>query len=99
MSNLADAVVRFLCTIQFSGEDLPFDEDWVVKYLEETIYEIENDYSDQKRQALKDAAARSLKSLLREPDEYGYTPRKLLKPDHRAFLETFAAGQFSGRPV
>lgn len=48
--------------------------------------------SPTERQALADAAAARLKELLREPDQYGYTPRALLTPAHREFLESLADG-------
>lgn len=44
------------------------------------------------RQALAEAATARLKELLREPDEYGYTPRALVTPMHREFLEGLADG-------
>jgi len=48
--------------------------------------------SPDERQALAEAASARLASLLREPDEYGYTPRALVTPDQRAFLESLADG-------
>lgn len=44
------------------------------------------------RHALAEAAAVRLKVLLREPDEYGYTPRALVTPLHRELLESLADG-------
>ncbi len=44
------------------------------------------------RQALAEAAVARLAELLREPDEYGYTPRALVKPAHREFLQSLADG-------
>jgi hypothetical protein len=44
------------------------------------------------RQALAEAATARLKKLLREPDEYGYTPRGLVTPILREFLESLADG-------
>ena len=61
--------------------------------------EIENDLwwelakaTPVERQALAKAAAERLAELLREPDEYGYTPRGLVTQDHREFLESLADG-------
>ena len=48
--------------------------------------------SPAERQALAEAAAARLKELLREPDEYGYTPAPLVTPMHRQFLESLADG-------
>src|SRR5436305_3982344 len=44
--------------------------------------------SPAERQALAEAAAARLRELLREPDEYGYTPRALVTPVQREFLES-----------
>jgi hypothetical protein len=33
-----------------------------------------------------------LKELLREPDEYGYSPRKLLTPEQKELLESLVDG-------
>jgi hypothetical protein len=48
--------------------------------------------SPAERQALAQAAAARLAELLREPDEYGYTPRPLVTPAHRDFLQSLADG-------
>jgi hypothetical protein len=48
--------------------------------------------SPAERQALAEAAVARLKELLREPDEYGYTPRSLVTPEQREFLESLADG-------
>lgn len=48
--------------------------------------------SPAERQALAEAAAARLAELLREPDEYGYTPRALVTPAHREFLQSLADG-------
>ena len=96
MQKLADWVLHYFWTLNFSGDDIGFDEDWAVKEIESLVYGIENTFTDVEREALKDAAKRSLARWLAEPDEHGYTPRGLLKPQQRDFLETIAAGKFSG---
>ena len=48
--------------------------------------------SPAERQALAGAASARLAELLSEPDEYGYTPRALVSPDQREFLESLADG-------
>ena len=48
--------------------------------------------SPAERQALAEAAAARLRDLLREPDEYGYTPRALVTPRQREFLQSLADG-------
>lgn len=48
--------------------------------------------SPSERQALAEAASTRLSELLREPDEYGYTPRALVTPGQREFLTSLADG-------
>jgi hypothetical protein len=48
--------------------------------------------SPAERQALAEAAATRLRELLREPNEYGYTPRPLVTPLQREFLQSLADG-------
>jgi hypothetical protein len=48
--------------------------------------------SPAERQALAEAAASRLRELLREPDEYGHTPRALVTPMQREFLQSLADG-------
>lgn len=48
--------------------------------------------STAERQALAHAAAARLGQLLREPDEYGYTPRALVTPEQREFLQSLVDG-------
>jgi hypothetical protein len=68
----------------------------MVKLMEELVDNIENRFTQVEKQALMEAARRRLTSWLREPDEYGYTPRSLLTGDQRRFLEGLAAGRFAG---
>jgi hypothetical protein len=48
--------------------------------------------SEAERQALTEAAAARLRDLTREPDQYGYTPRSLVTPVQREFLQGLADG-------
>jgi hypothetical protein len=48
--------------------------------------------SPEERRALSEAAAARLKELLREPDEYGYSPRKLVTPEQKQLLESLVDG-------
>ncbi len=99
MQNLADCVLSYLWTLNFSGDDIGFDEDWAVKEIESLVYKIENSFSDAERQAVQDSAKRSLSRWLAEPDEHGYTPRRLLKSEQRVFLESLASGHFCGPDI
>ncbi|MDC6379856.1 hypothetical protein BW687_006635 [Pseudomonas graminis] len=96
MNNLADLALNYLWTLNFSSDDLGFDEDWVVKEIESISHEMEHNFTDAERQAVKESASRALTRWLRGPDEHGYTPRTLLKPEQRIFLECIASGKFSG---
>jgi hypothetical protein len=48
------------------------------------------------RLAVSEAARRRLSWLLSDPDEYGYSPRKLVTPEHRALLEGLVTGAVFG---
>ena len=48
--------------------------------------------SPEERRALSEVATARLKTLLREPDEYGYSPRKLVTPEQKVLLESLADG-------
>ena len=93
MNNLADAVLDYLWFLNFTEEE-EMDVDLSLKELERVLYEIENEFGEDEKAALKAAATRRLAQWLREPDEYGYTPRALLTPEQRTFLEELAAGEW-----
>jgi hypothetical protein len=95
MNNLADSVLDYLWFVSLSEED-EADPDVTVKLMEELVYSIEHKFTEPEKQALMQAAKRRLISCLREPDEHGYTPRGLLKPAQRKFLEEIAVGRFAG---
>ena len=95
MNNLADTVLDYFWFLNFSEEG-EADLDLTVKLMEDLVYEIENQYTEDEKNALRFAAERRLASWLREPDEHGYTPRKLLKPEQKQFLDAIARGQFHG---
>ena len=97
MDNLAGMILDhlwLLYTVESDeAEDLDFDH--AANLLEVFADDTENRWSEAERQALSDAAKRSLAILLSEPDKYGYTPRKQVTPKLRAFLESLAAGSFN----
>jgi len=95
MNNLADAVLDFFWFLNFSTEE-EADLQLTAEMSAGLANQIETTFSQAEKDALKDAASRRLTSWLREPDQHGYTPRKLLTPDQRSFLEEIAAGHFSG---
>lgn len=95
MNNLADSVLDYFWFLNFSGDDQA-DPDLMVKLMEELVDDIERNFTAAEKQALMEAASRRLASWLREPDEYGYTPRSRLTVAQRKFLEHIAAGRFAG---
>jgi hypothetical protein len=98
MQNLADTVLEYYWFLNFCSED-ELNPDTADKKIEDLVDTIIDKFSDAERTALQDAAKRSLALWLAEPDEYGYTPRKLLTPDKRAFLEDLITGNFNGPPL
>ncbi|WP_123580181.1 hypothetical protein [Abditibacterium utsteinense] len=58
------------------------------------VYQIENDFTDEERQAPSKAAGHRLKFWFRKPSEHGNTPRKLLTKEQKVVLEDIAAGHF-----
>lgn len=97
MSELAEVVLDYYWFVSFC-DDETLDPHTAVKIIEDLSYRMEHDFSGEEKQLLMTAAANRLASWLSEPDEYGYTPRSLLKPEQRQFLEGITAGQFSGQP-
>ncbi len=75
-------------------EEEEANPDLLLKECEGLLYQIENEFGEDEKAELKAAAARRLAQWLREPDEYGYTPRKLLTQEQRKFLEEIAAGEW-----
>jgi predicted HicB family RNase H-like nuclease len=95
MKNLADVVLHYYWFLNFCSDD-ELDPDTAVKEMESLADTIMNSFTVAEREELQAAAKRSLTTWLREPDEHGYTPRKLLTEDQRIFLESIAEGQFTG---
>jgi hypothetical protein len=92
VNNLADAVLDYLWFLNFTEEE-EVDLDLSVKEFDRLLDQIKNEFGEDEKAALKEAATRRLAQWLRDPDEYGYTPRSLLTLDQRYFLEDIAAGE------
>jgi hypothetical protein len=97
MTTLADMVLDYFWFLNFC-DDKQLDPDTAVNLMETVVYQMENELSESDKEALKTAAANRLKWWLREPDEHGYTPRKLLTAEQKKFLVSMALGNFSGSP-
>jgi len=91
VNKLADALLDYLWFLNFTDEG-EANPDLLVKEFEGLLYQIENEFGEDEKAALKAAATRRLAQWLREPDEYGYTPRALLTLEQRKFLEDIASG-------
>ena len=95
MQKLAEIVLDFIELLALTDEE-QLDSDAALKMLEGISGSL-RDASPEERKAVSEAAAARLKSLLREPDEYGYSPRKLVTSEHRQLLESIASGEeFTG---
>jgi hypothetical protein len=92
VNKLADAVLDYLWFLNFTDEE-EANSDLLLKAFEGLLYQIENEFGEDEKAALQAAATRRLAQWLREPDEYGYTPRALLTEEKRKFLDDIAAGE------
>lgn len=90
MKTLAEAVV-FLMELLTTADEPGIDYQACGDITNDMWFDLAK-ASPPERQALADAAAARLRELLREPDEYGYTPRALVTPLQREFLESLADG-------
>ena len=95
LNPLAVTVVDLLFDLSFATEE-HVELDWALRACTDILSQIEYDYADADREAIKAAASAKLADLLREPDEHGYTPRKLVTAEQKQFLEAIAAGQWGG---
>lgn len=95
MDNLADVVLDHLWFLEFSEED-EANADLTLKMLEHLLSEIDAKFTAEETAALRSAATRRLAWYQQEPDEHGFTPRKLLTVKMKEFLERIAAGNFWG---
>lgn len=90
MKTLAEAVV-FLMEQLTIAEEPGIDSQACGDITNDMWFELAKS-SSAERHALAEAAAARLRELLREPDEYGYTPRALVTPMQREFLQSLADG-------
>jgi hypothetical protein len=90
VKTLAEAVVR-LMELFVTGEEPVMDSQWSGDVTNDMWFELAK-ASPAERQAMAEAAEARLRELLREPDEYGYTPRSLVTPDQKEFLQSLADG-------
>ena len=90
MKGLAEIVLDHLCIFMFDEENI--DSNFASRHIE-----IFPDYlthlSEEERKALSTAAEALLNRLMAEPDEYGYSARKLVTEEEKSFLEVLANGE------
>lgn len=90
MKTLAEAVV-FLMELLTTADEPGIDYQACGDITNDMWFQLAK-ASPGERQAMAEAAAARLRELLREPDEYGYTPRGLVTPLQREFLQSLADG-------
>jgi hypothetical protein len=93
---LAEIVVRSIEYFGLVGDE-QLDPDTAVQFLEGITADLD-EATPEEQAAVKQAAKARLDWFLREPDEYGYSPRKTLRPEHRYLLESIATGEIFGWP-
>ena len=90
MKSLAETVV-FLMELLTTADEPGIDYQACGDITNDMWFELAK-ASPAERQAMAEAAAARLRELLREPDEHGYTPRALVTPLQREFLQSLADG-------
>jgi hypothetical protein len=90
MDTLAQLTFDFLWLLMFSEED-EIDPSLAERWLE-SLPEYFANMSSEEKAALARVAAREQRRLLAEPDEYGYTPRKLVTDEQKEFMESLISG-------
>ena len=91
---LADIVVRSIEYFELV-DDEQLDPHTALQYLEDIASDL-NEATPEEQSAVKQAAKDRLAWFLQEPDEYGYSPRKTLRTEHRRLLESIASGEAFG---
>jgi hypothetical protein len=92
---LAEIVVRSIEYFELVDDD-QLDPDTAVQHLESISADLAEATSEEQT-AVKQAAKDRLAWFLQVPDEYGYTPRKTLRPEHRRLLDGIATGEAFGQ--
>src|SRR5262245_29676754 len=90
VKTLAEAVV-FLMELLTTADELGIDCQACGNITNDMWFELAK-ASPAERQAMAEADDSRLQELLRGPDEYGYTPRALVTPMQREFLESLVDG-------
>jgi hypothetical protein len=90
MKTLAELTFDYLWLLMFEGEEV-IDLDYSVK-IQESLPDYFASMTDEEKEALSSVAKEAQARLLAEPDEHGYTPRKLITEEQKAFVEALSSG-------
>lgn len=91
---LAEIVVWYIELLELEDEKR-FDSRVALKRLESISANL-TEATPEERAAVMQAAKDRLTWFLQEPDQYGYTPRKTLRPEHQRLLEGISSGEVFG---
>jgi len=91
MKTLAEITFEYLWLLMFADEDI-IDLDYSVN-CQESLPEYFAAFTAEEKSALAEVAARVQASLLAEPGQHGYTPRKLVTDEQKQFLAALVSGE------
>ena len=92
MKTHAELSFEYIWLLLFADEDV-IDLDYSVK-MQESLSEYFRDMTREEKEALSEVARATRARLLAEPDEHGYTPRKLVTDEQKEFLDSLSSGEF-----
>ena len=91
MKILAEISFEYIWLLLFDGEDI-IDLDYSVK-MQESLPDYFAAMSVEEKVALSQVAAKTKSKLLADPDEHGYSPRKLVTDEQITFLDALSSGE------
>jgi len=91
MKTLAELAFEYIWLLLFEGEDV-IDLDYSVKQ-QEILPGYFSELTDKEKEALSEVAKDVQARLLAEPDEHGYTPRRLVTDEQKLFLSGMISGE------
>jgi len=93
---LAEIVLEFIEFLELADDDR-VDPGTAINQQESIAAHLA-EATPEERAAIQQAARARLSSLFREPDQDGYSPRKSVRPEHWALLESIISGEAYGWP-
>ena len=91
MKTLAELAFEYIWLLLFGDEDV-IDLRYSTK-MQQSLSDYFSSMNDEEKKALSKVAEETRSRLLAEPDEHGYTPRKLVSDEEKAFLDALASGE------